>query len=422
MKTPNSDPSTAESGFGHAPEILAGWRKRAAEALSAGATTPFYLFAAEPFAARVRQIESLDFGVPIRCWLSFKTQPLAPLVRWWAAQGRPVEVVSEFELVAALREGVPAERLLVNGPAKHHWLPRHPVPGLHVHLDSVAELPALVPLASRHGWRLGLRIRSPVETDPENPTFPTQFGLEPEEVPGVVQALRKAGMEPVSVHSHLRTNVQQPALWGQAFAPIARACADAGWAPRILDVGGGLPAAQVLSRAGKPYDLSYRDGLEGYRREIVAMRKRFPAVEELWLEHGRHVSAGAGLLAVRILDLKEKAGQRLAICDGGRTLHALVSVWEKHALIPLRALRSVRVPTAVHGPTCMAFDQLGRPELPVSLREGDVLLWLEAGAYHLPWETRFSHGLAEVWWSEGGSLRCVRSRETADEYWSRWKR
>lgn len=53
--------------------------------------------------------------------------------------------------------------------------------------------------------------------------------------------------------------------------------------------------------------------------------------------------------------------------------------------------------TSVHGPTCMAFDTLARRPMAVSLGPGDVLIWLDAGAYHLPWETRFSHELAEVW-------------------------
>jgi hypothetical protein len=68
----------------------------------------------------------------------------------------------------------------------------------------------------------------------------------------------------------------------------------------------------------------------------------------------------------------------------------------------------------------MAFDQLGRVELPNNLKVGDVLLWTEAGAYHLPWETRFSHGLCEVWWAEQDSLRLARRAEKFTEYWNQW--
>ncbi|MFM8360027.1 MAG: hypothetical protein ACKOET_15890, partial [Verrucomicrobiota bacterium] len=87
----------------------------------------------------------------------------------------------------------------------------------------------------------------------------------------------------------------------------------------------------------------------------------------------------------------------------------------------LEPRRGRLLPTDVHGPTCMAFDQFGRHGLPASVQPGDVLLWSEAGAYHLPWETRFSHGLAEAWWVEGDALRRVRPAETFEEYAGRWE-
>jgi hypothetical protein len=66
----------------------------------------------------------------------------------------------------------------------------------------------------------------------------------------------------------------------------------------------------------------------------------------------------------------------------------------------------------------MAFDQLGTHQLPDSVQIHDVLIWLEAGAYHLPWETRFSHGLSEIWWQDGETLKKVRDREPFERYWN----
>ena len=77
-----------------------------------------------------------------------------------------------------------------------------------------------------------------------------------------------------------------------------------------------------------------------------------------------------------------------------------------------------RVLTAVCGPTCMAFDQLALRPLPRSIRAGDRLVWLEAGAYHIPWEARFSHGHAAVAWHDGRGLRLARERQDFEEWWS----
>jgi hypothetical protein len=46
---------------------------------------------------------------------------------------------------------------------------------------------------------------------------------------------------------------------------------------------------------------------------------------------------------------------------------------------------------------------------------------MDAGAYHLPWETRFSHGLATVLWHDGKSVKTVRPREKFADWWGQWQ-
>src|SRR5579862_9370705 len=108
------------------PARLDFWKAIVREALGL-AESPFYLFSVDPIQQALAELETIGQGlsVPIRHWLSCKTQPVRPLLRWWRAQGRPIEVVSEFELLAALREGFPPEQILVNGPAKQRWLQAH---------------------------------------------------------------------------------------------------------------------------------------------------------------------------------------------------------------------------------------------------------------------------------------------------------
>lgn len=396
------------------------WRRLVRKVLWAGGTTPFFLFSPQPVLTRVTALEALDFGVPASCFLSLKTQPLRALLSWWIDHGRPVEVVSEFELRAALHENCPVERLLVNGPAKQRWLPQNSREGLRVNFDSLTEIRSLLPIAKRDGWRIGLRVRTPEETDPENQGCPTQFGLSESEVRQAVRLIRKHGMEPSCVHTHIRTNLPDPSYWTRALAFIHEACALAAWKPEIVDAGGGLPAFNTRNRGGGSMTASYDKGLQSYAAHIKAALHQFTGCRQFWLEHGRHLAAESGVLVVRILDLKTHDRGLSAICDGGRTLQALISMWESHDLQPLRKSAAPPVPMTVHGPTCMAFDQLGRFNLPGNLRAGDILLWMDSGAYHLPWETRFSHGLCQVWWQQGDSVLLARHAETFEEYWGRW--
>ncbi len=398
-------------GFGHSLETLRWWNSRVSQALVRGAQTPFFLFSPEPVRTALEQLEDLDFGCPTRHWLSCKTQPFAPLLKWWRKSGRPIEVVSEFEFHAALRAGFSLDEILVNGPAKQRWLPRVSGRHLRVHFDSTHELATLLPLARRQHWRTGLRIRTRAEHDPGNPSHPTQFGLEPAEAISALRQLRRARLTPESVHFHLRTNVAQASHYGRAFRELAEFCSAARWAPLYVDCGGGLPPRHTRGPDGQ--NLAGRMDLDDFATTCRRGLARLGGVRELWLENGRFLLAGSGVLVIQVLDAKSRPGIRQLICDGGRTLNALVSTWEDHELLPLERRGGRLVPTAVYGPTCMAFDRLAFRPMAAGIHPGDHLVWFDAGAYHLSWETRFSHGRGEIWWAENDRLQRIRSADTA---------
>lgn len=405
----------ATPAFGHRPAEREFWRRLARRAL-ARCGTPFFVFSEPPLRAGLRELERTCADLRVAHWLSCKTQPLAPLLRWWRRQNRPIEVVSEFELQAASRAGFAAGRILVNGPAKHHWLPRHARPGLAVNFDSLAEMLALLPLARQLNWRTGLRLLTQAEFDPGRPEDPTQFGMEREEVRRAVALARRAGVRLEIAHFHLRTNVATAGAYRAAIEETAATCRAAGFAPAVLDCGGGWPPPHTLGLDGRSFAADFD------RREMAAVLREawalFPGLREIWLENGRFLSARSGALVVQVLDVKERRGLRQLICNGGRTLHALVSNWEQHELLVWPPRAGALVPTAVYGPTCMAFDQLARRPLPATIRAGDHLIWLNAGAYHLAWETQFSHGLAAVVWHENDRLRVVRPAQRFEEWWA----
>jgi diaminopimelate decarboxylase len=475
----------ASLNFSHSPETITFWKRLVREALSLSPATPFFVFSALPVAERISELDAAlaaagfqsaignrQSRIVCRHWLSCKTQPVAPLLRWWREQGRAIEVVSEFELRAALEEGFVPENILVNGPAKHHWLPQligapstgparfvgvqasacpggtlkrelqraeqdlgAPIfRGLSVNFDSPAELAALLPLAKNLNWRCGVRINTAGEFDPENPQFPTQFGFTPDEAVAALKKLRRAKVRTETIHFHLRTNISSVQIYQRAIAEVAEVCRAAKFSPLHLDIGGGFPVRHVLTRGGKVFDGEF--GLRAFTDMLRQSAKLFPGLREIWLENGRWVSAGSGALVMKILDVKERrhwgkaeSGKRESgnlllrqfICDGGRTLNALTSLWEQHKILTVPERSGAETLTAVHGPTCMAFDQLARISLPRSLRAGDHLVWLDAGAYHIPWETRFSHGHAAVLWHDENGLRLARERQSFEEFWGQWK-
>lgn len=390
------------------PEEVRFWRRAVRRAVAA-VGTPCFVFAAEPLQRQAELLDQAFEGLPVRHWWSYKTLPLPAAADWWFRRGRPVEVVSELELRAVLEIGFDPADILVNGPAKHAWLARYPIPGLGVNFDSVAEIRTLASMAKRCAWRVGARLSLRAEDNFEYPGIRAQFGLAGAEVDEAARLLRRAGLPVEVLHFHLRTNVPEPRYYREAVAEALERAMAVGWRAPVLDMGGGFPPARVASRKGASLDAGF--SLAAMRAVVKEAVSRH-GLRELWMENGRWLTAPCGVLAVGVLDVKgdPTRGARTLVCDGGRTLQAMVATWERHAVVPLVNRRGAGVPTILHGPTCMAFDNLGIHPLPGSVGEGDVLIWSDAGAYQLGWETRFSHELAPICWWEADSIHTVRPK------------
>jgi diaminopimelate decarboxylase len=220
--------------------------------------------------------------------------------------------------------------------------------------------------------------------------------------------LQSAGADVQSVHFHLGQHRYEMGAYARAVEYVAGVCADADVQPLYLDCGGALPSQADASCSVALDDLSHA---------IVQAAARFPRLREIWLENGRFVCEPASVLAVRVVDVKDRDDSRYLICDGGRTNHALAADTRPHPLLVIsddgEQAGADRL-TTVCGPTCMTDDRLGRWMLPDSVDVGDVIVWLDAGAYHLPWETRFSHGLcAIVWFDADERMSVARERESS---------
>ena len=385
------------------------WRAILSRAVSTY-DTPCYITRAHPIGAALTELECGDHGV-VRQWLSVKTHPLPPMIKWWTKSGRGVEVVSAVELEAALALGCAPPLLLVNGVAKHQWLPRYEVRGLRVHFDSTCEVDALLPIAIERGWRVGVRLHVPGERDAKDARFGGPFGMTADEGIASLVRLIDAGALVESVHFHLGQRPHDANAYTRAVEHVAAVCRRAAFRPRYVDCGGGLPSRGTASEA-----------LSDLRAATnTAFEKFAPELEEVWFEHGRYLLEDATVLAVRVIDIKQRPECRYLICDGGRTNHALAADNGAHAMWLLPERSGPLTLTTVCGSTCMTDDILGRIHLPASIETGDVLVWTAAGAYHLPWETRFSHGLcAVVWCDEHDSPMLARSRELPENWISSW--
>ena len=169
---------------------------------------------------------------------------------------------------------------------------------------------ALLPLSLSCQWRVGVRVHAPDERD-RDLRIGGPFGMTTREAVESLRRLRDAGADVQSVHFH-RQGPPQPDAYVRAVGLVSRICEAASFRPRFVDLGGGLPppasATLPSSVCGAP--------------SLWRGRASCRSLEQVWLENGRFVTDQSAALAVRVLDVKDRAEGRYLICDGGRTNHA----------------------------------------------------------------------------------------------------
>ena len=80
--------------------------------------TPLYLYSAASVAAAYQSYTTAFASVPHRVCYAVKANPSGALLRLLAARGAGADIVSGFELLAALRAGFPPERIVFSGVGK----------------------------------------------------------------------------------------------------------------------------------------------------------------------------------------------------------------------------------------------------------------------------------------------------------------
>jgi diaminopimelate decarboxylase/aspartate kinase len=201
----------------------------------------------------------------------------------------------------------------------------------------------------------------------------SKFGVPLFELDELRAAADAAGASIEGLHAHTGSGNFDLGMWVETAECLAAAAGQLGNV-RVLDIGGGLG---VPDRPGRlPVDLGALDAA------LTAFSAAHPGLE-LWLEPGRFVVAGAGVLLARVTQLKGKGAVRyLGVATGMNSLIRPALYGAYHEIVNLTRLGEPgeHVFTIV-GPICESGDVLGHDRVLPPSREGDVLLVANAGAY-----------------------------------------
>jgi diaminopimelate decarboxylase len=349
-----------------------------------------------------------------------KAFPNAAILRLLASEGLGADVSTLGELELALHAGLRGEQLVVHGNNKsdEELEAATQARAAFVVVDSLDE----VERAAGAGIeRILVRVTPGVEAD-THPSIRTahagsKFGLPPEQAIEAVERARKAGLDVAGLHVHIGSQLLDT---GAALTTVdwvgefAQRCRDElGWAPEVVDLGGGL-GIRYVEREQVPSIGSFVGELIG-RLEKAWQARELPKPQVI-LEPGRSLVGRAGLTLYAVGTVKQVSDEITYVAvDGGMSDNPRPQLYGA-AYSGLLANRADEPPSGtfiVCGKHCESGDVMihGLP-LPEP-RRGDLLAVPGTGAYTLAMASNYNSvpRPAAVLVADG-SARIIRRRES----------
>lgn len=365
-------------------------------------------------AAVRQQYSALRAALPdARICYAVKANPTPRVVSELSALGSSFDVASPGEIELCLDRGAAPQDIsygnTIKKPSDIAYAHARGV-GLFA-TDSEADLDNIAEQAP--GASVFCRLL--VANDGSRTPFGDKFGCAPETAVRLLHRARQLGLDPWGVSFHIGSQQLDPAAYGHgidAAAAVARGLEQHGIGLRMVNLGGGLPATYTESAPA----------LAEYAAEIErALSANFGSRRpELLIEPGRHVVGDAGVVHGEVvLVTPEAAGDRRWVyLDVGR-YNGLAETEGEAITYRLRTSRDgdPTGPVVLAGPTCDGDDVLyrsNRYELPLTLRGGDRVELLSAGAYTASYSSVGFNGFAPLPTHCVDSGRAIDSGRTID--------
>ncbi|MFI9379638.1 diaminopimelate decarboxylase family protein [Kutzneria sp. NPDC052558] len=392
--------------------------------------TPLYVLDTDRLRAN---LDGLARAVaPDRLLYSLKTNYLPAVTEIVRERGYGVDVVSGYELRAALRAGFRPEDIVFNGPVKtEDELRAATDAGVFVNIDGEQEIDFLGGLG--RPVEVGLRVFPPQDVYAGAPPLPkratpSKFGWPLADADRLVRAIRqRPSLRLRGIHCHLGSQITSvPALLAALEEVIAWVAGVGGI--DLLNLGGGFGVPGIQRIKGAVAGLSEVRAATGGLppqpvfdpAELVAGARKALAdnglsgVQVCW-EPGRRVVSDTVTLLTTVATVKRTGEGTWVLLDGGLNLLPTAGVAERHRYEALRQ-DAPQQSFFLGGPLCYEGDVFSLDALlPEDIRPGDLVAVHDAGAYSVTRATSFNRPRAAVAAisADGGQL-CWRAERDED--------
>jgi diaminopimelate decarboxylase len=358
-------------------------------------TTPFFAYDRRLLDERIGLLRTtLPDGIELS--YAVKANPMPAVVQHLSSLVDSFDVASALEMRTGLDTPMPATRISFAGPGKTPAeLSQAVAAGITVTVESRTEAERVVST----GARLGVRPRVALRVNPDFRVKgsgmrmgggPQQFGIDAEQVPGVLDYLSQTDVDFVGFHVFAGSQNLDAGIIGEA----QRATVEL-----VIDLAQSAPGPVTYLNLGGGFGIPYFDrdapldlGRVGESLAALLEERIRPELPEarVVVELGRYIVGECGIYVTRVLDRKISRGKTFVVVDGG--LHHQLAASGNFGQVIRRnypvavANRFEQDPTetvSVVGCLCTPLDLLADDVALPATEIGDLIVVFQAGAYGL---------------------------------------
>jgi len=344
--------------------------------------SPVYIYSKNTLLDHYRRIErALSGASPLICF-SVKSNSNLAVLKTLTSAGSGLDIVSGGELYRAKMVKADPGKIVYAGVGKKRSEIIEAIKYgiLFFNIESQEELELINKCARDLGTKVNVAVRINPDVDVATHDYittgkaHTKFGVDFKTARRIFRSswrYRNAVIK--GVHLHIGSQILRARPFCGAIKKVMDFLKRNEIFIEYLNIGGGmgivysLEKPQTASRfAGQILPLVLKSGLK------------------LILEPGRFISGNSGIMVTRVLYRKKTARKRFVIVDSGMNDLMRPSLYSAyHTILPVTkpAKNVKRVKCDVVGPICEAGDFLARDRLLPSLKQGDLLAVMGAGAY-----------------------------------------
>ncbi|MEK7812348.1 MAG: diaminopimelate decarboxylase [Candidatus Desantisbacteria bacterium] len=380
--------------------------------------TPFYLYSyntlKENYQSYVDAFQTIDLLVCYAC----KANSNLSILRALGNMGSGMDVLSYGELFRALKAGISPAKIVFNGNGKTRAEMDYALQSgvFAFNVDSQNELFLLNEAAGAANTivRIALRVNPDINplTHPYVATglAKSKFGIPIHEAKEVYRtAATLENINVVGIHSHIGSQLSKVELYLETLKKIMaliNELRDIHIHLEFINLGGGI---------GIPYQ---NDEAMPHPKDLSRIISPLISDYKLILEPGRSIVGPAGVLVTDVLYIKHTHKKNFIVVDAGMNDLIRPSIYGAyhHAVLAAKHIYPEEMIYDIVGPICEEGDFLARDRSMTRVKQGDLLVIKDAGAYGFSMSSNYNSRprVPEVMVVDGKDYM-IRERETYED-------